>query len=96
MGLRPEAFCKISTDEDGKIKIKSLKEKYYEYKSKGKKCFAVIATAGTTVRGAVDPIKEISDFCESDRLWLHIDASIGGASDRKYSEKIQIFHRCCC
>ncbi len=79
MGLTPDSFCKISTDEEGKIKINSLKEKYYAMKSKGKNCFAVIATAGTTVRGAVDPLLEISDFCKSEDLWLHIDAAIGGA-----------------
>ena len=30
MGLNPDALCKISTDEDGKIMINSLKDQYYQ------------------------------------------------------------------
>ncbi len=78
MGLPPESLCQISTDQEGKIIVDSLKSEYYKIKSQGKKCFAVIATAGTTVRGAIDPLKEISDFCLEEGLWLHVDAAIGG------------------
>jgi len=43
-----------------------------------KKIFAIVATLGTTVRGAIDPIKDISDICKEKDIWLHIDGSIGG------------------
>jgi len=43
-----------------------------------KKIFAIVATLGTTVRGAIDPIKEISEICKQRNIWLHIDGSIGG------------------
>ncbi len=79
MGLTAGACCKISTDDDGKIEMKSLKDQYYRLRSQGKNCFAVIATAGTTIRGAVDPLLDISQFCENERLWLHVDAAIGGS-----------------
>jgi glutamate/tyrosine decarboxylase-like PLP-dependent enzyme len=78
MGLPPDSLCKISTDEDGRIDITSLKKKFAEIKTLGKTCIAVVATAGTTVRGAIDPLTEISHFCRVENLWLHVDAAIGG------------------
>ena len=41
----------------------------------GKHPLAVVATSGTTVVGAFDPLKEIADICERHEIWLHIDVS---------------------
>lgn len=37
--------------------------------------FLVVATSGTTVLGAFDPLDDIADICEKHKLWLHVDVS---------------------
>ena len=60
--------------------VQALKDAISEDRKAGRQPFAIAATVGTTGTGAVDPLKEISELCKAEKLWLHVDACHGGAA----------------
>ena len=47
-------------------------------KSLSNDTLAVVAVAGTTELGLIDPIRELSELCHEENVFLHIDAAFGG------------------
>jgi tyrosine decarboxylase/aspartate 1-decarboxylase len=69
LGLRP---VMINPDSDYKISVDDVKKKIT------KDTCVVIGIAGTTDLGVIDPIEELSDICENNNIFLHVDAAFGG------------------
>ena len=78
MGLDKNNLIKIKTDNNGCMDIIHLKDTINECIKESKKIFSIVATLGTTIRGAIDPIFNISEICKERNIWLHVDGSIGG------------------
>ena len=78
MGLDEKNLVMIKTDNKGCMDIQNLRNTLEKCSIENKKVFSIVATLGTTVRGAIDPIKDISEICKERNIWLHIDGSIGG------------------
>ena len=79
LGIGFDNVIKIPCDESGRMRIDKLQEEIERTRTNGQTPFCVIATAGTTVRGAFDPIKEIAEICSDNDIWLHVDAAWGGS-----------------
>ena len=77
LGLREDALRLVPIDDEGALRVDLLKEQLARLQDQQRPCFAVVATAGTTVRGAVDPLKALSGLCAEQRIWLHVDGAIG-------------------
>ena len=78
LGVEEKNIYLVNTDKNGSMHIPTFIKLINSIVSSGKEIFAVVATFGTTFRGALDPINEIGRICKERQIWLHIDASIGG------------------
>ncbi len=61
-------------DSDYKVDVTSIE------KMLSKNTVAVVAVAGTTELGKVDPVEDISNICLENNIYLHVDAAFGGYS----------------
>jgi sulfinoalanine decarboxylase len=77
MGLPPEALYALPVDAGGGIDLEVFDHTLDQLQAAGRPVLAVVATAGTTVRGAVDPLEALADRCAARDLWLHVDGAIG-------------------
>tara|TARA_Y100000994_G_scaffold90845_1_gene75094 strand:- start:1371 stop:2822 length:1452 start_codon:yes stop_codon:yes gene_type:complete len=80
LGMGTDNLVAVESDDQGRMNVADLQAKISEQKAAGKTPFCVIATSGTTVKGAFDPLPEIADICEREEIWLHVDAAWGGAA----------------
>lgn len=75
------ADCKrrhVPMDDSFRMDVSALQRLIREDKAAGLKPWLVIASAGTTDTGAVDPVDAIAKLAEQHELWLHVDAAYGG------------------
>ena len=80
LGLGLEALRKIPTDSLLRMDPKALAEAVENDRRAGRIPLAVVATVGTTSTTAIDPVPAIADICNGRQIWLHVDASYGGAA----------------
>ncbi len=78
MGLSEDALQTLPVVPDGGLCLDALGERLTTLQAQGRPCLAVVATAGTTVRGAIDPLSDLAALCRDAGVWLHVDAAIGG------------------
>lgn len=77
MGLPAEALLRLPVDAQGQLEAAALAERLDQLAAAGIPVLAVVATAGTTVRGAIDPLVAIAALCRRHGHWLHVDGAIG-------------------
>jgi aromatic-L-amino-acid decarboxylase len=75
------ADCKkrlVPMDECYRMDVAALRQLILDDKAAGLRPWLVIASAGTTDTGAVDPVEAIAQVVGQHDLWLHVDAAYGG------------------
>lgn len=78
IGLEDVQIRYVALDASSKISTSDLEEKIQVDKNNGLNPFVVIASAGTTDTGAIDPLESIGKIAKDNNLWYHIDAAYGG------------------
>lgn len=79
-GIGRLAIRAIETDGRGQMSLSALSEAVSSDKENGAVPIMVVATAGTTIAGMVDPIHGCAEIAEKAGAWFHVDAAWGGAA----------------
>jgi L-2,4-diaminobutyrate decarboxylase len=77
LGLDPDAVIAVPCDADKRMRVDALEVELDRCQRAGQVPMAVVATAGTTDFGSIDPLIEIADACARWSVWLHVDAAYG-------------------
>jgi len=68
----------VPMDKRFRMDVSALRQMILEDRAVGLRPWLLIASAGTTDTGAVDPVDAIAQVAEQYDLWLHVDAAYGG------------------
>lgn len=77
-GIRPDRVRLVATDDRRRMDLRSLDALVEADLASGLRPMLVVATAGTTDTGAVDPLHGCADRAGPHGAWFHIDAAYGG------------------
>lgn len=77
LGFQSAQLRKLPSDESFRLPVPRLRQEVVADRAADRVPFCVIANAGTTNTGAVDPLTETSEVCKQEGLWLHIDGAYG-------------------
>jgi aromatic-L-amino-acid decarboxylase len=80
IGFLPEQMRKLPSDENFRLSIRDLRAAIAEDRAEGLRPFCIVANAGTTNTGTIDPLVELSDFARTEKMWFHIDGAFGAAA----------------
>ncbi len=77
LGLSSDAVVSIPVDHDKRMQTVALAHELEKCRRDGFVPMAVVATAGTTDFGSIDPLPEIAELCSQYGTWMHVDAAYG-------------------
>lgn len=80
LGIGTGQLVKVDINANGEMIPEALRRGIEKVIAEGGEPFFVSATAGTTVRGAYDPIEPLVELRKEFGFWLHVDGAWGGAS----------------
>ncbi|MSO94722.1 MAG: aminotransferase class V-fold PLP-dependent enzyme [Thermoleophilia bacterium] len=77
LGIGSGNVRSLPTDSDRRLVPEAVEEAIRADRAVGRTPVAVVATAGTTLTGACDPIDALADVCAAAGVWLHVDGAYG-------------------
>lgn len=87
LGIGRRSIKLIACDNKGRMRVDDLQQAIAEDKAAGILPMAIVATAGTTNTGAIDPLQKIGEIAAENSIWFHIDGAYGlpGILDKQVS-----------
>jgi len=66
-----------AVDADRRIDVERLRAAIARDRAEGREPFCIVASAGTTGTGAIDPLDQLATLAADEGLWLHVDGAYG-------------------
>lgn len=76
IGIGEEGIVELPVDGNRRVEVSGLRRALDEMRAQAE-AFCVVATAGTTSTGAVDPVRDIAAVCRDEDVWMHVDGAYG-------------------
>lgn len=80
LGFATEQVRTVPVDDGLRMDRAALESLVARDRQRELRPFCVVASAGTTNTGAVDPLEELSSICHGNDMWLHVDGAYGAAA----------------
>jgi aromatic-L-amino-acid/L-tryptophan decarboxylase len=77
-GMGEAPVRRVAMDEGYRMRPEALAEAMAADRARGLRPWLVVATAGSTDTGAVDPLDALAGIAEREGCWFHLDAAYGG------------------
>jgi L-2,4-diaminobutyrate decarboxylase len=77
LGLGTEAVVRVAADGAFRMRTESLHIALDELRTRDLVPMAIVATAGTTDFGSIDPLPEMASLAHGAGAWFHVDAAYG-------------------
>lgn len=93
LGLGHDAVRSIPVDDRFRMRVEELRAAIHNDLDRDRQPIAVVASAGTTTTGSIDPIEAIAALCEEFNLWLHVDGAYGALAALAIPDAFQGMNR---
>ncbi|HWG20209.1 MAG TPA: aminotransferase class V-fold PLP-dependent enzyme [Terracidiphilus sp.] len=93
LGLGHRSVRLIAVDDAFRMRVDELRAAIERDLGQGERPIAVVASAGTTATGSIDPIHDLADLCDEFDLWLHVDGAYGALASLALPEAFQGMER---
>jgi len=90
MGLGTDAVIQIACTSNDALDVNALKNAHQRCIQNNELVVAVVATAGCTPTGTIDPLQAIGHYCNKEDLWLHVDGAHGASALLSAHHKIKL------
>ena len=80
LGIGYANVVKIASDDHHRMRADLLEEAIARDRAAGMRPCAIVATAGNTSTGAIDPVRAIGEIASRENIWLHVDAAYAGSA----------------
>jgi glutamate/tyrosine decarboxylase-like PLP-dependent enzyme len=80
LGFAANQVRTVPVDDGLRLDVRALDAAIEKDRAEGWRPFCVVASAGTTNTGTVDPLDQVSALCRANGLWLHVDGAYGAAA----------------